>query len=125
MILNEKDVQSVSFVMENCESMTIPSSCIKSMNATTRNGIIHSFTIVIEDNGIEREEGYDDYLESPVNRLATYDDICNIDFKLNSEGNPTVETVVRWQNGSSCDNNKGQTHSKINYRTISIKIKRW
>ena len=75
MILNEKDVQSVSFVMENCESMTIPSNCIKSMNATTRNGVIHSFTIVIEDNGIEREEGYDDYLGSPVNRLATFDDI--------------------------------------------------
>ena len=123
MILNEKDVQSVSFVMENCESMTIPSNCIKSMNVAIRNNVIHSFSIVIEDNGIERGEEFHGWLDSPVNRLATYDDICNIDFKLNCKGNPIVETVVSWK-GNSSDNNLGQTHNKINYRTISIKIKR-
>lgn len=123
MILNKKDVKSISFVMENCELMVIPSNCIKSMKVAIKNNTIDSFSIVIEDNGIKREEGYEDYLGSPVNRLATYDDICKIDFQLNSNNNQTIETVVKWKGGSS-NNNKCQTHNKINYRTISIKIKR-
>lgn len=112
----KQDIKIAKFILENCETVTVPRDCFKRMDLDyTKEG--YEVNVHIIDNG--KVDGYLFGNRSPLQRLNYYDDICSIELKLNDDSEVEIDTV--W------NNEDGQTNSfqksKLNgYRELKLSI---
>ena len=127
----ENKIKGVQFVLENCESITIPYQCFDKFEITTddiknddtQDGYIKTLDCTIKDHG-NIEYGGIIFVKdiSPIKRLSNYNDITWIYIYYKDKSQKKYYT--NWYDGDKYYNedNKNQTSELIDYRTINVKI---
>lgn len=113
-------IEYIEFTLENCEGMKIPYENFKQFLLEEKDGHV-SLDCIIE--GVDNIE-YDIYTrgESPLQRLARYDDISCIIIKFEDEKD-TVSYLPMWRNPYFADN-EFQTSTILEFNKIHIRINR-
>ena len=123
----EKEIKEITFVLENCESITVPYQCFSNFEFTIddmtkkHDRYIKTLNCVINDNGsIEYGMTYDGNMTSPIKRLSECEDICWVYIIYNDKSKE--EHYVNWCDDDNENSNDNQTSRLIDYHTIEIKI---
>ena len=119
----KKEIKEVQFVLENCESITVPYQCFSNFEFTidtTNDRYIRTLNCVIKDSGNIEYGTYSDNTTSPIKRLSEYGDICDVNITYNDKSKE--EYCIIWYDDRNGNSNDNQTSELIDYRTINIKI---
>lgn len=114
------NIDYIEFTLENCENMKIPYENFKQFHLEEKDGYV-SLDCIIE--GADNVE-CDIYTkgESPLQRLARYDDISGIVIKFEDEKD-TVSYLPMWRN-PYFTNNEFQTSTILDFNKVHIRINR-
>ena len=114
---NIKEIKSVTFVCENCESMSIPIENFTKLDISKVDNEYYSLSCTIEGiDNIEYRSFTNDL--SPFNRLSMSDDIVRIEFELINGTEHSVQPV--WKGTDFI--NYCQISHVISWNEISISI---
>ena len=131
----DKKIKSIKFVLENCESISVPYECLdkfeyvadKTKTDEDHTGYITNLDCIVKDNGnMEYGMTWDGNETTPIQRLNKYNDICWIDIFY--EDGLKENYGVNWyydEDDEYCNsqNNENQTNKLINYKTLHIIVK--
>jgi hypothetical protein len=76
----DKDIKSIDFVFENCETMRIPIESFKSLEIEKANDDSYSLSCIIEGVDKIQDSLYKEYF-NPFQRIVDYDDITSIEIR--------------------------------------------
>ena len=87
--MEKKDIKEIQFTFENCENITIPIKCFKTLKYTIHKNCITYFNAdIINNTNILYGITFGRNSITPIQRIALYNDITHIDF---IKTNNTVE----------------------------------
>lgn len=114
---NIKEIKNVTFILENCEYVTVPVKNFTKLNISKVDNEYYNFECIIEGmDNIEYHSFTNDF--SPFNRLSMSDDIVRIELEL-IDG--TEHSVQPYWKGIGF-NNYCQISHVISWNKISISI---
>lgn len=76
----DKDIKSIDFIFENCETMRIPIESFKSLEIEKANDDSYSLSCIIEGVDKIQDSLYKEYF-NPFQRIVDYDDITSIEIR--------------------------------------------
>ena len=128
----KKNLKGVQIVFENCESMFIPTNCIKQLKYEMEEytdddnikNLITKLDCIIENNGSITKPGFTKECKtSPIQRINQYNDITYFDFVYKDDSKDS--NYVHWYNDEYgyCQNNNGQSSELLRYNKIHIIVK--
>lgn len=117
-----KDIKSVEFILENCESMIIPKECFDNFEIKEYDDFTYEYElkckIISQDNIIYNDFGWSKH--SPIDRLLRYNDIVRC--RLILENTLEQEFNLVWHD-SYKENNVYQQANKVDYKTLELMVK--
>ena len=121
--MEKKDIKEIQFTFENCENITIPIKCFKTLKYTIHKNCITYFNAdIINNTNILYGITFGRNSITPIQRIALYNDITHIDF---IKTNNTVERyyTIYHDKKYNEDDNDYQYTKLINYNEVILNIK--
>jgi len=121
--MNIKDIKEIQFIFENCESITIPIKCFKTLKYSIHKNYITYFNADIIDNtNILYGCTFEGNNVTPIQRIAAYNDINSIHF---IKADNTIEQyyTIYHDNKYNENENDYQYTNLISYNEIILNIK--
>lgn len=127
---NKKEIEAISIVFENCESILIPYNCVRkldyksSIQENKDYDLITELDCIIENNGsIKYDTTWSSNTISPIARICQYNDICYFDIIYTD--NTKQSNYIKWYYENDYDNpqtNKNQTSKLLEYNKAHIHV---
>lgn len=119
-MIDLNNVESVEFVLENCEYITIPKGCFKSLKLTECKNEEYELECKIEGMDDIVYSSFRPLKQSPLERLNEYNDIVRLEITYIDDSTETFNLV--WLDWHGCDNDF-QTTSMASYKELDISVK--
>lgn len=121
-MIDLNNVESVEFVLENCEYITIPKDYFKSLKLTEYKDEEYELDCKIYgvDNIVYTSLGQLSSKQNPLKRLNEYNDIVRL--VITYIDDPTETFNLVWLDWHGCDNDF-QTTSMVSYKELDISVK--
>lgn len=119
-MIDLNNVESVEFVLENCEYITIPKGYFKSLKLTEYKDEEYELECKIEGMDDIVYSSFRPLKQSPLERLNEYNDIVRLVITYMDDSIKSFDLV--WLNWHGSDNDF-QTTNMISYKELDISVK--